>query len=265
MTINKVKSVFLIFFMIGISIVLIFIAGSNGKKKNEEYETINNIADVALNSTGTIMVYLGGTTCEDCMIQSYQMRLFLSDYDLEYYYINLDGLSNSNTKKILSKLGLSEDINLPTIAIYEDGNLTVSQSGLVGTNSLYNLFKNHNLISDKKLKMNYLSITKYVEKIEEGTFTLAVGSMKSSESIEFEETLWEIVDEYNADFNFIYVSNLNKAEGNLFESKLENFSEYGVSIPSLLLVRNGKIENALIGLFTKEDYVEFLQENGIIE
>lgn len=265
MTVNKVKSFCLIIFIVGISIVLVFIANSNGKKKEKEYKTINNIADVALNSIGTTMIYLGSSNCEDCLKQSYQMKLFLSDYDLEYYYINLDGISNINVKKVLSKLGLSEEIKFPTIAIYEDGDLKVSQSGLVGTNSLYNLFKKHDLISDKNLKISYLSISKYVEKIEAGTFILAVGSMKSSESIEFEEILWELADEYNVDLNFIYASNLNKREGELFESKIKNFDEYDVSIPSLLIVKDGKIENALIGLFTKEDYIEFLHENGIIE
>lgn len=265
MKINKLKKIVLALFVIGVIIILFLITNLNGKREDEEYEIINNIADLALNSNETIMVYVGGVSCEECALQSYQMKLFLKEYDLEYYYINLEGISKSDSKKILKKLNLSEDVSLPTIAIYENGKLTTSQSGLVGTNSLYNLLKNHGLIAEKPLNMNYLTITKYVEKIESGSFVLAVGSMKSKESMKFEEILWQVIDEYNIDLNFIYVSNLNKLEGELFESKLKNFNEYDVSIPTLLLVSDGKIENALIGLFEKENYVEFLRENDIIK
>lgn len=265
MNVNKFKGIIMTIFIIGVIITFIVVCNSNVNKRSKEYKTINDIVDVALNSTGNVMVYIGGSDCNECAMQSYQMRLFLSDYDLEYYYINLDGISKSDRDDVLSKLELDKNIKFPTIAIYQNGDLIVSQSGLVGTNSMYNLFKNHNLITPNPLKLNYLTLTQYIEKVETGSFVLAVGSMKSEESIQFEEVLWQISEENNIDISFIYVSNLTKLEGELFESKLKNFDDFNVSIPSLLLVSNGNIENGLTGLFDKENYVEFLKENGIIK
>lgn len=262
---NKSKKVLLIMFLIFIIVPLILVFIIKIYNENKEYKAINNIVDVVLNNTGNHMVYIGGEKCEDCSMQSYQMKLFLSEYDLGYYYISLDSVSKFHANNILEKLGLDTESVLPTIAIYNDGNIKVSQSGLVGTNSLYNLFKDNNLISEEPLKMNYLTISSYVDKVNESNVILALGSMKSEQSLLFEEYLWGISSEYNVDINFLYISNLNKLEGNLFESKLKNFNEYNLEIPSLLIVDNGVIRAASTGLKETKEYVEFLQENDIIE
>lgn len=266
MTINKVKGIVLTIFAIALVTVLIVIATANNKKSSEEYEIIDDIADVALNSTGAVMLYFGSESCEECVLQGYQMKLFLSNYGLQYYYVNLDGISKSESKEILSKLSLNEDISFPTIAIYENGELSVTQSGLTGTNSLYNTFKDYDLIEDKGLKLDYLTLIKYVEKVEGDTFALAVGSMKSQESMEFEEVLWEVADEYGTDISFIYASNLSKIEGELFESKLYNLEDYDLTIPSLLIISKNRIKNVLTDeATTKDDVVIMLKAYELIE
>lgn len=264
---NKLKNIKLVGLAVFVSsIVIIFcvIFGIKICDNLKEYKTIDGIVDEVLNSTGDIMVYIGGKDCEKCSMQSYQMRLFISEFNLSYYYISLDSISNANAKKVLTKLGLDSSTEIPTIAIYKEGNISVSQSGLVGTKNLYNLLKNNGLINEGDLKLNYLTITNYVEKIEEKSVVLALGSMKSEDSIFFEEYLWEIADKYDININFLYASNLSQLEGDLFESKLLNFNNYDLKIPSLMIIDNGYIRDALVDLYSVDDYVVFLQENGII-
>ena len=262
---NKIKKNLMIIFVLVIIIVVVALYAIKADKEAKEYAVINDIVKVALNSEGTNMIYIGGKNCENCDMQAYQMKMFLSEYKISYYYISIDSISDSKARKVLKDLGLDTSIELPTIAIYKDGNISVSQSGLVGTNSLYNLFKNNNLIRDEKLKLNYLTITTYVEKVAEDNVVLALGSMKSEKSIIFEEILWNLATENQLDINFLYTSNLNQSEGKLFESKISNFDDYELAVPSLIVVNNGVIKDALIGLYDAEDYLDFLKENDIIK
>lgn len=259
---NKVGKFIFFGIVIVCSLLIIFLSF---RKQDGEYKVIDNIINEVINSEEPKVVYINPSNCEECNYQTYQMKLLVKNSGLNYYYINLKSLSKNKIKKVYSKLKINDSKNLPTIAVYKDKKLDNSIVGITGINKLFNMLNDHNILNSDKPPINYLNLTTYVDKIEEDNILLAIGSYKDNYSNQVEETLWDIAINYNIDINFIYLYDLTPTEGKLFESKIHNFNDTEVVIPSLLLIRNHKIVDMVDGFKVESDYVEFLQRNGIME
>lgn len=237
----------------------------NYQKDKEEYKIVDSIIDKVLNSDEPNVVYIAPSKCEECNLQTYQMKLLVEKYSLDYYYINLENLSASHIKKVFSRLGIEKNTKTSTIAVFKNNELDDYLVGIDSINRLFNMLKKYDILSSDKLPINYLNLSTYVEKIEENQMILAIGSYKDEYSIQVEELLWNIASEYNIDINFIHLINLTQIEGELFESKIVNFDDSEVVVPSLLLIENQSIVDLITGVAEEEEYVEFFRENGIIE
>lgn len=258
---DKVNKIFYsIVILVGITIigVIYFV------NQNKEYKVINNIIDRVTSSSNNEVIYISSSNCDECDLQTYQFKLLVDDYNFKYYYINLDKISNFKRKKIFKKIGLENNNFIPTVAIFKDGKLDSSLTGVTGINRLYRLLKDYGFLNDKKLPLNYLNITNYASKLEEEKVILALGSYVVSESNQFEQVLWDINNTYDIDINFLYLADLSESDGKLFEQKIANINEFDMDIPALLIIENGSIKNAIFGLKESEEYVEFLTENDII-
>lgn len=249
--------------IIALAVLSIFLI--NFTKGNKEYKVIESIIDEVTNSEGVRMVYLASSDCEECELQKYQMKNLIQNYGLDYYYINLDELSNYKINSIYKKLDLEVSKDVPTIAIYNNGKLTTSLTGITGINRLHSMLVDETILDENELSLNYLTINSYVDKMKTDKLVLALGNYRNVDSNSFEEILWHIVSEYGVEINFIYLSDLTESEGKLFESKIINFDDYNLKIPSLLIIENQKIIDNKIELTEETDYVEFLKENGIIK
>ncbi|HPF82552.1 MAG TPA: thioredoxin family protein [Bacilli bacterium] len=254
------KIIFLIIILLGIVMILTI----NSNKITKRYKNIEKIVENINNSTDLKMVYIASNNCDECKLQSYQLKMLIKEYNIEYYYIDLNKISEARSKNIYEKLDLEVVTKSPTIAIYKDSKLVDSLIGLTGTNKLYKLLENNNIIVNKKLPINYLNLSSYVDILNNEKVIIGMGNYTSSYSNSFEEILFEINDEYDIDINFIYLNDLSESEGNLFESKINNFDEMNLKVPSLIIVENNEITDKIIGLSSKEEYVEFLKNNGII-
>lgn len=254
------KSIFGI--VIIIAIVTVAIIGYNRGYKS--YREIEKVVDKVLNSDGTQIIYVEPDDCEECNLQRYQMKKLVKDNELAYYYVNLKSLAKYKVNDIYERLGLSIDKTKPTIAIYEDGKIKSSLTGVTGINRLYSLLKQYDLISNKKLSLNYITLSSYIEKVKQEKIIIAIGNYFIADSNSFEEILWSIADKYNVEVNFIYVPDLSQSEGQLFQSKIENFSDTELYVPSLIIVENNNITDSLVGLKDESAYVELFKNNGII-
>lgn len=244
-----------------ISLTLIMFLYFNNKKT--EFKNINIIIDEVLKSEESTMLYIVDSNKNDFNSHLHQLKYLVEEHGLKYYYIDVSNLPNYKSKKIYEKLGVDNSDSI--VAIYEDGLLLDYIEGVTGLNRLHRFLKEYNIVNDNKLLLNYLNITSYIEKTEEPKFILALGDYTNEYSNLFEESLFEIVKEYKIDINFIYTCDLNTLEGELFESKIKNFKDFEVKIPSILIIEDSKIVDGIRGIEDKDVIVELLKENGIIK
>lgn len=232
-------------------------------KNNNVYKEIIFNIEQYMDMGGTNMLYLTKLeNCEECELQKYQIKKLVSDNNLQFSYINLNGISNTKIKKIYKKIGISKDSILPTIVVYKDKKLASSLSGISGFNRVHNFLLDEGLIKSA-LPLNYLNIISYGNKIN-SKLVLAIGNYYNTLSNSVEEILWNIYKEQNLDISFIYTIDLLESEIDLFESKLINLSEYQLTIPGLYIIDNGKIIAALNNEVDESKYLSFLKEYGII-
>lgn len=259
---NKIaRYIFWIIVIICLSIIIFL----SYQKDNEEYKIIDNIINEVLNSKETNVVYIAPSKCEECNLQTYQMKLLVDKYGLTYYYINLKNLSSNHVRKIFSRLNLEKNTDMPTIAVFKNNKLDNNLVGIGSIAKLFNMLNNYGILSHDKLPINYLNLTSYVEKIKENRIVLAIGSYKDEYSIQVEEMLWNLASDYSIDINFIHLIDLTQIEGELFESKISNFADTEVIVPSVLLIENQSIIDKIDGVSEEEEYIEFFRKNGIID
>lgn len=248
--------------VIVVAIVAIAIIGYNRGYKS--YRTIENIIDEVLESDGTKIIYIEPDNCEECELQRYQLKELVKNNELAYYYINLEKLAKYKVNDVYKRLNLSVDKTKPTIGIYEDGKIKSSLTGVTGINRLYSLLKQYDFVNNNELSLNYITLSSYIERLNQGKMVLAIGNYFVADSNSFEEILWDIASNYQIEINFVYVPDLSKSEGKLFQSKIENFDDTELYVPSLIIVENNKIVDSLVGLKDKDAYVELFKNNGII-
>lgn len=258
------KKYFIYSFVAILVVGIAFIIYLYFSKQNNNIKIINNIIDTVLNSNGSSMIYIAKSDSEDYKAQLQHFKLLVDEYGLNYYYINLDNLSTYKQKDIYKRLGIGNDVYNTITIIYEDGKLKNSIVGITGFSRLYNVLKENDLVVEKELPLSYLNTTNFVDKLDETRIVLGVGSYQSNYSNDFERILWNIKKEYNIEIKFLYLCDLSESEGDLFESKIKNFKEFEIKVPSLMLIENGTLESAVIGLTSEEEYVEFLKEYDII-
>lgn len=254
---------YLFSFIIVVASIVIFIVGLTGNSK--KYDEVNKVVDTIINSKETNLVYIYPSNCIDCENQSYQMKFLIKEYGLKYYNISLEGISYNKRQEIFKKLKIEDNENRLTIAIYKDKELKEYLYGMTDTKSLFDMLKKYNLVSKKELPINYLTITNYVDKISDDILALQIGSSTDPNSSKMEELLWNIAIKYNKKLDFIDLSDLTNVEGELFESKIDNFNDENIVVPSLIILKKGHIIDKILGIGQQEQYIELLKKYGIIE
>lgn len=94
-------------------------------------------------------------------------------------------------------------------------------------------------------------------------FILFIGSNECSHCIEYEETLDEVIKEYNVEVNYLDLSKLSKEEMNEFKSQI-SFT----GTPTTIFIEKGEEKshyNRIVGALSYDKIVEKFKENGYVE
>jgi len=234
-----------------ISAVFISLVQSN--KKIEEIEKV-------VNSEETQIIYLSKPTCYYCNLIEPITSSLEEEFDLEYFHINTEELSNSELAKVLEIIGIdSAMFGTPYIAIVKNGELLGEQVGYTDEDVLFNLFKEHNLINEyATLNMNYIDDLQSLWNKQESKLVL-IGESGDTGSIESRIILRNLAKEHSFEINYFDIA---KLEDDVDYSELFGDLEVG-NLPVLVIVREGKILAKTIET-TKSSYEKFLKENNYI-
>lgn len=266
---NKVsKIVFAIIVIISIAFIIFY----SLNKDNKNMETINKIVKTVKASNTEVMLYVGSSDCEACDLQGPQMSLLLSNYDFEYYYVDFNEISTTSGKtNFIKSLGVDTtvDFSTPNILIYKNGKIISQTSGLTSVNKIFDVLQENSIIENtEKMPVNYLTLTSFTELTEDNSeHVVMLGSAASEASNSAQEIIWNIAKEKNITIDYLMLNDLSETEGATFEKKLSYYSsgENTVTLPTMLIIKNGEVISVLADLQTSDSYIEFLTENGIIE
>ena len=168
---------------------------------------------------------------------------------------------------IVDDLGIkTKEFVTPSLVIYKDGELEDMVSGFQTPDMLFDFLQKNSIISaEANMYINYLDLDKYKEIIQsKEPQIIALGSYSSEESNTTQVELWKVAKENNIKINYLSLSTLTEKEGADFESTLSFFSENEVSIPMIIVVKNGEVIASSLETFDTEGYINFFKENGLM-
>lgn len=261
---SKENKIFFGIFLVCSLLLILYLGVSNASKKQN---IIDNIVDEVLASEDTAMLYIGSSKCEACAKQASQMALLMEDYEFDYYYIDMEEITTSKKQsQVVEKLKIDVTNGLitPSILIYKNGKIIDQLSNLNCANKIFNLLtKNQIIITDKELPINYLNYSSFNSMVDSNKKeALILGAVSYDDSNTADEIFWNIAKTYSLKLNYLMLDDLSQEEFDSFQNKINH---YIVNTPSIIIIENGEVINEIANLQEEIDYIDFLQENGIIK
>lgn len=259
---NESKKMLIIVGVVVFSILGIFGFALTESKASE---AIYNNFEAAFNGTENKLVYLGSSTCGYCQLLNPSLEDMKERYDFDYLYIDVSEISSGYLKKILSQLELTS-LGTPYLAIVSNGEIVDTQNGYSDYDITFEFLKDNKIIGeDQELLLNYIGYDEYEKLLNsDKKNVIVVGQSTCSYCVQAKVTLNDIVEENDITINYLNISYLTEEEGEKFESSLDYF-ENSWGTPIMMIVQDGKLVDIIEQYVEKDEYVEFLEENGVIK
>lgn len=228
-------------------------------------EQMYNDFEAALNGSENKLVYIGSSTCGYCQLLNPSLEDMKERYNFDYLYIDANEISSGYLKKILSKLEISS-LGTPYLAVVSNGEIVDTQNGYSDYDITFKFLQDNEIIGkDEKLLLNYIDYEEYEKLLKsDEKNVIVVGQSTCSYCVQAKVILNEIVEEEDVTINYLNISYLTEEEGTEFESSLEYF-EGSWGTPVMMIVQDGKMVDIIEQFVEKEEYVEFLKDNGVIK
>lgn len=223
--------------------------------------------DDAIKSTTNKLIFVGGSaTCTQCATVTSTLESFDEDYNLEYFTLNYDEMTNAELQTELGKLNIANaDDTAPYVIIAKDGKKVAQYSGEMTQKGLFNFVKSYSLIpSDAELiieKIGYSEFSILLNGSEPQV--VVIGSIGCSHCEEAYPVLKNMIKEYDLNIKYLELSYLNSDENAALGNIMANV-DGGTSTPNMLIVKDGKVIANSVGFIDQETYVKFLQDNNIL-
>lgn len=234
-------------------------------QNNKTAKLIKEVEDV-MNSSDAKVIYMARPTCYYCNLLEPITDSLKEEYNLDYYYINTDELSNSELSKVLKLFNRTTDtFGTPYLIITKDGKVVAEQNGYADENIIFDFFKNNGIIDENEtLKINYLDKQAFDNIMNNNEKELILIGKTGDESVVKARTeLKEIIKQYALKINYFDIMNVSSEDE--YNDNLEKLGyDENFEGPNLVIIENGKII-AETNKNTKEDYITFLKNNGYIK
>lgn len=265
------KSSSKIFILIVVALFIMGIVVYGANKQFADNEVIESIKEELLNAEENTLLYLGSKSCEACDVQAGLFSLLLRQYNLQYYYIDLDELvSNSKKDKLLTDLNLvpiDGNVELPTLAVYNEGRVIDKLEKVNNIDVLFDFLVDNKIIeSESKLPLNYLDLSTYSDYLaRDGIKILAVTSLGSEYNISFQSALWEFASNNDVTIDVITLDDLSSSELEMFIDSSDFFKSDIFETPILVISNGNNITNYVKEIVTASEYVDIFKNLGIIK
>ena len=249
-----------------ISVIVVLLLGTLGfvYADSKDSKQIYDQFLEAFNREENTLIYFGSETCGFCSLLTPSLEDMKERYGLDYVYFEVSDINSNYMKKILSHLGLSK-IGTPYLVIASKGKIVDVQNGLTEYDKLFALLQENKLISeDAELSLNYIDYDEYEQLLSgRDKSAVVIGQTKCGYCVQAKLILNDIADEYDVTINYLNYTDLSSEEYASLIDSLDYFQgSWGT--PVMFILQDGKMIDVLSQLETKENYIEFLEENGVL-
>ena len=286
---EKKKGQILLFVGLIVVICVISIVVADSKKQQElvdEYYRLYEVSDSEENNTSDSsvvmnldddyysIVFFGADDCSYCQLYQPVIDEIMELYDLSYYYVNSNDISENNLVDMLEKGEVSvDDFGTPTTVIIKNGEAVANNIGYMDREETFSFLQDNGLIGeDEVLPAEYenlkeITYSEYTNLINSDTSKIIViGQTTCSACITAKPYYDKIAGEYGIDIYYLNYTKLSYDEQTALSTSLDYFVENeSWATPLMLIVKNGETLASDTGFASKEEVVSFLQENNIVE
>ena len=232
----------------------------------------------AFDSKELKVIFFARTSCGYCSLEKPILKQISEDYDLDYYNIDTDELTASETQEIMTALGITG--STPTTSIVKDGKVVANNVGYLDGKPYVEFFVKNGVLKEgstykpeEELVTIDYSEFKNIAKKKENSIILIDDSACSS-CISVRSMLNNLASKNNFKVNYLPAKALSTTEINsLIETDLKEMEfkdstykdEGQVSIPLLLIVKDNKIVDYVIESTEESDYTKVLEKYKFIK
>ena len=223
------------------------------------------------------VIYYASSTCSYCEMQKPIIELIAEDYDIDYYAIDSNELSNSQRDIVLEKLGIEHAT--PTTVVVENGKVIAVQEGYTDGRTLVEFFIENEILPEDAVYsaeqyITFVDYNKYRSLIKsEDTNIIVIGQSTCGHCIAIKPALNSVAEDYDLTINYLNLTELSEEESDKFYESLEDieyndpdFVESGsFGTPLTLIVEDGKVVDYISGSRTISQLVREFKKAGLIE
>lgn len=229
------------------------------------------------NSKQRKIIYYASSSCGYCELQKPILETIAEDYDLEYYSIDSNLLSNSQRKEILEKLGIEHAT--PTTVIVENGKVIKTKVGYTDGRELVKFLQETEILDEDAVYsaeqyITFIDYEQYKSLIRnKKTHIIVVGQSTCSHCIAIKPALNSVAEDYKLTINYLNLTELTEEDSESFFKSLEKI-EYNdpdfvkdgsFGTPLTLIIEEGKVIDYISGSRTISQLVKEFTKAGLIE
>ncbi len=253
----------IIFIMFGL---LIAVYALDGKTKN--YSNTSTSGEYQL-------YYLGREGCGYCQMFNPNIEYIKEYYGLDYTYIDIEKITRQELSDYLDRFEVdSSKFGTPTIALTKNGKLVKSSIGYMSKQELYNFLKTNGAITGEFKSefenLTYIDMDDYKQIVSSNSKQIVVIAQEECNGCdELQEYLNKLLKDENFKINYYNVTLETEDDYDFFYESYDYIKEAldneELYTPTILVVENKKVVDALPKFESEEKVEEFLKKNGYLK
>ena len=250
---------------------------SSNKERNTSTEFLKDFYE-AFDSKEIKMIFFARTSCGYCSLQKPILKNVAKDYNLDYFNIDTDELSQEEVTEVINALGISG--STPNSVVVKEGQVIATSNGyLDGKAYVKYLVKNGVLKEGSEYKQE-----KNLKEIDYSEFKKIAKDDKASlvfldtSACQACITVRSLLNDYAEDNDFVvnYLNSYNLTQEDvedLVDNTLDKMGydeeqykkDKSVSVPLLLVVKDNEIKDYILQSTEESDYKKVLEKYDFIK
>ena len=247
------------------------------KERNKSTDFLKDFYE-AFDSKDVKVIFFARTSCGYCALQKPILKNVAKDYDLDYFNIDTDELSETEVSEVMSALGIGG--STPNTVVVKEGKVLATSNGyLDGKAYVKYLVKNGVLKEgsiykqEKNLKeIDYSEFKKIAKEDKTSLVFLDTSACQACTTVR--SLLNDFADDN--DFEVYYLNSYNLTEDDVTDLVDKKLNEMGydekqykenksVSVPLLLVIKDNEIKDYILQSTDESDYKKVLKKYDFIK
>jgi thiol-disulfide isomerase/thioredoxin len=276
---KKVKIVLIATVIILLLVSLLVVLSLGNKVKSESEQIMEKFNNVLSSSSLQTIIYYNSAELEakTGLFELEYLNQISKDYKIDYFEIDYSKLNEKNRNEIENTLGINGTD--PTTVVVKDNKVVAVQEGFIESHKYVDFLIKANVLKEgskysKVSNLTFIDYNDYLDIIKNKYVNLVVVGQAGCEYCKAAKPILNnIAKGYKIKINYIDVTDLNNTQLKEFFDELpklgydnEELTENdSFSMPTLLIIDNGKIISYYEGSHSLEEYVSYLKENKVIK